>query len=256
MNSENPVSKFMFQIFSKKRFLVDLLAGFVDMHNHILPGIDDGAKSVQESIDLLKGFGEFGVSNFIATPHIMHNYYPNTPETIEKSLTLLKNDLLKQEMTNVAVTAAAEHMIDANFETLLEFDQVLPIRKNYLLIEMSYLQPAINFDNSVQKIASKRFFPILAHPERYVYLKSNSRKYRMYKEQGLLFQLNLLSLGEYYGKDVQKKAMRLVDEGLIDFLGSDIHNMNQLQNLREIKIGNKLAESLFPLIEKTIYNFY
>lgn len=256
MGSNDIVSKNMLQIFSKKRFLVDLLAGFVDMHNHILPGIDDGAKNVQESIALLKGFGEFGVSNFVATPHVMHNYYPNNPETIEKSLMLLKNELLKEGMADITISGAAEHMIDANFETILEEGQVLPIRKNYLLIEMSYLQPAINFDSSVQKIASKRFFPILAHPERYVYLKSGSKKYRNYKERGLLFQLNLLSLGEYYGKDVHKKALKLIEDGHIDFLGSDIHNMAQLQNLREIKIGNKLAESLFPLIEKTIYNFY
>ncbi len=246
----------MFQIFSKKRFLTDLLEGFVDMHNHILPGIDDGAKNVAESISIIKGFQEIGVQRFIATPHIMHNYYPNDSETITSSLVDLKNELLRQDMTNIAITAAAEHMIDSNFELILEQDATMPIKKNYLLIEMSYLQPSINFDTAIQKIATKRFFPILAHPERYVYLKAGSSKYKKYKKQGILFQLNLLSLGEFYGKDVQKKALKLIDEGLIDFLASDIHTMTQLQNLREIKISNKLAESLLPLIEKTIYNFY
>lgn len=246
----------MLQIFKKKRFLIDYLEGFVDIHNHILPGIDDGAKDVEESIALIKMFAELGVRNFIATPHIMHNYYPNNRETIGRSLDLLKNALLEKGMHDISISASAEHMIDSNFEVILEKGEVMPLKKNYLLIEMSYLQPSINFDTAVQKIASERFFPILAHPERYVYLKSGSSKYKKYKEQGLLFQLNLLSLGEYYGTEVQQKALKLIDQGLIDFLASDVHNLEQLQNLREITISRKLEESLFPLMEKTINNFY
>ncbi len=246
----------MFHFFSKKRFLVDLLEGFVDMHNHLLPGIDDGSKNVTESISLIKGFQEFGVKHFIATPHIMHNYHPNTAATIGDALTELKNELLSENLMDVAITAAAEHMVDANFETLLEENGVMPIKKNYILIEMSYLQPSINFDVAVQKIASKRLFPILAHPERYVYLKMGSSKFKRYKQQGLLFQLNLLSLGEHYGKDVQKKAFKLVEEGLIDFVASDVHHMGHLNSLKEIKVTYKMAENLLPLIEKTIYNFY
>lgn len=132
----------------------------------------------------------------------------------------------------------------------------MPIKKNYLLIEMSYLQPSINFDDAIQEIASERFFPILAHPERYVYLKSKSSKYRKYKEKGVLFQMNLLSLGDYYGKDVQRKAIKLIDEGYIDFLASDIHNMAQMQKLKEITISQKLVKSIFPLIDHTIQTFY
>ncbi len=246
----------MFQIFKKKKFLVDHLEGFVDMHNHILPGIDDGAKDVEESIALIKMFTEMGVHSFIATPHIMHNYYPNNRETIGDALNLLKNALLKHGLDHVSVSASAEHMVDSDFERLLETGEVMPLKKNYLLIEMSYLQPSINFDAAVQKIASERFFPILAHPERYVYLKARSSRYKKYKEQGLLFQLNLLSLGEYYGAEVQQKAFKLIDQGLVDFLASDVHNLAQLQNLREITISRKLEESLFPLMEKTINNFY
>ena len=105
----------MFGIFNKKKFLVDFLEGLVDIHNHILPGIDDGAKTVEESLELIKNFSDFGIRNFIATPHIMHNYYPNDANTINTSLTLLKNGLLMNEVKDVCVKAAAEHMIDANF---------------------------------------------------------------------------------------------------------------------------------------------
>ncbi|WP_411030387.1 tyrosine-protein phosphatase [Spongiimicrobium sp. 3-5] len=246
----------MFHIFSKKRFLVDYLDSFVDIHNHILPGIDDGAKTVEDSMALIRGFSSIGVHKFVATPHIMHNYYDNKPENIQKSLILLKNELLKNELKNVSVEASAEHMIDDNFEAILEKGEVMSLRKDYLLIEMSYLQPSINFDEAIQKIASKRYFPILAHPERYVYLHNNFAKYERYKRQGVLFQMNLLSLGEFYGKDVQKTAFQLLNHGLIDFVGSDVHNLRQLNHLKELTVTNKILKSLLPVIERTIYNFY
>ncbi|UWX56116.1 hypothetical protein NYZ99_07405 [Maribacter litopenaei] len=110
----------MFSFFTKKRYLIDHLEGFVDIHNHILPGIDDGAKSVEDSLALIKGFGEFGVTDFICTPHIMENYYPNTPETINNSLGLLQNALKMNELKRVHIQAAAEHMIDAGFENRLD----------------------------------------------------------------------------------------------------------------------------------------
>ncbi|MEJ1222372.1 tyrosine-protein phosphatase [Sediminicola sp. 1XM1-17] len=246
----------MFEFFSKKKFLVDYLENFVDMHNHILPGIDDGAKTVEESIALIRSFSEFGVKNFIATPHIMDNYYPNTSQSIHAALDELKKGLYDHDLKHVLFDVSAEHMIDANFETLLDSAEMMPLRKNYLLVEMSYLQPSINFDEAIQKIASKRFFPILAHPERYNFLHLKSSKFKKYKKKGILFQMNLLSLSEFYGKEVQKKALHLLDEGLIDFVASDVHNQNQIQSLKEIKLTNALLELVLPLIDRTIHTFY
>jgi protein-tyrosine phosphatase len=246
----------MFEFFIKKKFLVDYLENFVDMHNHILPGIDDGAKSVEESIELIKSFSEFGVQNFIGTPHIMDNYYPNTFKTIHVALEELKKGLFDYDLKHVSFDVAAEHMIDANFESLLDKSEMMPLRKNYLLVEMSYLQPSINFDEAIQKIASNRFFSILAHPERYNFLQLKSSKFKKYKKKGILFQMNLLSLGEFYGKDVQKKALHLLDEGLIDFVASDVHNMHQLQSLKEIKLTNNQLKLMLPLIDRTIQTFY
>lgn len=244
----------MISFFTRKKFLIDYLEGFVDIHNHILPGIDDGAKNVEESIALLKGFSEFGVTNFVATPHIMHNYYPNTPNTIAKALDELLVGIKKADLSTV-VTAAAEHMIDANFETILESGELMPLGKNYVLIEMSYLQPSINFDIAIQKLASERYFAILAHPERYVFMFNRLGKHAKYKKNGILYQMNLLSLSEYYGKDVQKMTLKLLDEGLYDFLASDVHNIFQLESLKDMKITKKLADTLRPLIDSTIYNF-
>ncbi|NJB70276.1 tyrosine-protein phosphatase YwqE [Saonia flava] len=246
----------MFHFFSKKIYLVDYLEGFIDIHNHILPGIDDGAKTVEESIALIKGFSEFGVKSFVATPHIMHNYYPNTPTTIENSLTALKNELLKNNMKDISIEASAEHMIDDNFETILEAREVMSIRKNYLLIEMSYLQPSINFDIAIQKIATARYFPIFAHPERYGYLHNDFEKYLKYKEQGIMFQMNLLSLSEYYGKEVQKTAFKLLENNLIDFIATDVHNIRQLNSLKDIKVSQKVLDKILYVMENTIQSFY
>jgi len=246
----------MFHIFSKKKFLVDYLQNFIDIHNHILPGIDDGAKNTQESIDLIRGFKEIGITNLVATPHIMHNFYPNTRETITSSLDQLTNELLANDLKDISIEAAAEHMIDDNFEELLERGEVMPMRKQYLLIEMSYLQPSINFDEATQCIMKKGFFPILAHPERYGYWHENRPKYSEYKKKGVQYQLNILSLSDYYGPEVQKMALNLLEHGFFDYIASDIHRAEQINYLKEIQIKASHLEDVLPIVHNTIKVFY
>jgi len=246
----------MFHIFGKQKFLVDYLQDFVDIHNHILPGIDDGAKTVKESVELIRGFGELGITNLVATPHIMNNLYQNTKETITASMDLLTNELITNDLKDISIEAAAEHMIDDNFEELLERDEVMPMRKSYLLVEMSYLQASINFDDAIIKTSSKQLFCILAHPERYNFLHAQMKKYNSYKKKGIQFQLNLLSLGEYYGSEVPKIGLKLLNEGLIDYVASDVHNLNQLNSIKNLTITNKTLKLLLPVIDNTIKTFY
>ncbi len=246
----------MFNWFLKKTYLVDSLGGFVDIHNHILPGIDDGAETVEASIALVKGFGEIGIQRFIATPHILNPLYPNTPETIAAAHRKLGSSLMDHGLTQVSVEAAAEHMIDDSFDALLEAGQVMPMRKSYLLVEMSYLQPSLNFDQAIIAITRKGLTPILAHPERYAYLHHQPEKYREYRQQGILFQLNLLSLDGYYGREVQKMAWKLVDEGHIDFVASDAHGLRHLEALKEIQLKTDGLQRIEPLIIQTIEAFY
>lgn len=245
----------MVSFFTKKKYLVDLLEGFIDIHNHILPGIDDGAKTVEDSMNIINGFAAFGVHDFIATPHIMHNYYDNTPTTIQNAMHVLQEALSAQNGRDVSVRVAAEHMIDSHFEQLLEEQKVMLLGREHLLIEMSYLQPPINFDEAVKAITNKWFFPILAHPERYNFLHSRRRKYAEFKEQNILFQLNMLSLGEYYGKEVSKIALKLLEEGMIDFIGSDVHHVEHINALKKVTISKKVVNRLIPVIEKTIETF-
>ena len=242
--------------FQKKRFLADYLEGLVDIHNHILPGIDDGAKTIEESLELIRAYEELGIRHFIATPHILPALYPNTSESIHNAHEKLMEALLEQRLTGVSIVPAAEHMIDDTFEDLLNQDGVLPLKGGYLLVEMSYLQPSLNFDEAIIQITKKGLTPVLAHPERYMYLHQTPGKYQEYRQKGILFQLNMLSLGPYYGKDVQKMAHQLLEDGMIDFIGTDTHSMKHLDAIREMQIKEKEADRLLPVIQNTITTFY
>jgi tyrosine-protein phosphatase YwqE len=247
----------MVEFFLKIKYLVDYLHGLVDIHNHILPGIDDGAKTVDESTELIQGFSEFGVTHFICTPHIMHHHYDNNPKTIKNANDSLQKGLKKKKMNGVSIKYAAEHMIDDNFENILEQKQVLGLSEHHLLIEMSYLQPAFNFDYAVDQIIGNNFFPVLAHPERYMYFHQKYGIYTKMKADGIQFQLNLLSLGQgSYGKEVQKMAERLLKDQMIDYVGSDVHNIRQLERLKEIRLKNGTLHRLLPVIQRTIETFY
>ena len=131
----------------------------------------------------------------------------------------------------------------------------MPLGDQYLLVEMSYLQASINFDEAISETKKKGYFPILAHPERYLYLHENYKKHKKYKKQGVLYQLNLLSLSKYYGKEVQEMAFGLLEKGLIDFVGSDVHNMGQLNNLKEVQVTEKMVNTLKPIIKNTNLTF-
>ncbi|NER11513.1 Tyrosine-protein phosphatase YwqE [Muriicola jejuensis] len=246
----------MFHIFSRKRFLVDALEGFVDIHNHILPGIDDGAKTVEDSIAMIREFESFGVTHFIATPHIMNDYYPNTPETIRSSYSKLRDELIAKKLDHITIGTAAEHMIDGHFEAILKKNEVMPLSEDYLLIEMSYLQASMNLEESIGHIASYGFFPVLAHPERYVYWHGRKSTYHKYRKDNVRFQMNLLSLSDYYGMDIKREAHRLLSAGIYDFVGSDVHNLRHLEALKNVQIVPRILDKVNPLIQNTIREFY
>ncbi|WBU88825.1 tyrosine-protein phosphatase [Cellulophaga omnivescoria] len=245
----------MFHFFSKKYFLVDYLEGYTDIHNHILPGIDDGAKTPEESLEILSGFKDFGVTKFICTPHIMSGYYPNTNKSITTSLASLHKELKTKNINDFTIDIAAEHMVDPYFEELIDTKEYMPLNNDYILIEMSFLQESINLKQAVQKLNKLPLSPILAHPERYAFVHNNFKKYTYYKELGTFFQLNLLSLCNYYGPDVHKAALKLLEKKMYHFIGSDVHNTRQLKVLKEIKLQRKTIELLKPVIENTHYNF-
>ena len=238
----------MLSIFQKKYFLVDFLEGFTDFHNHLLPGIDDGANSAEDSIAMIKKFNEFGVTNFVASPHVMGEFYPNTPETILPALEKVKKILPNGN----SIKAAGEYMMDQYLIDQLEKNIVLNVTENYVLVEMSYFQAPINLAEILFKIQNNNLKPILAHPERYAFYHDNSfEKYKDLKARGCDFQLNMLSLTPHYGTGIQKKAFQLLENGMIDFISSDAHRMEHLEKIGNIKLKKKQLNLLEPIIEKS-----
>jgi protein-tyrosine phosphatase len=227
-------------LFFKKRIpLTDFFTdSFVDIHSHLLPGIDDGAKDMGTSIALILKMASYGIKNLITTPHILGDVYPNTPEIIKSKLKEVKDELLKRNITGINIDAAAEYMMDEQFSAMIENDEeILTLKDNLVLVEMSYFSAPINLYDLLFKIQLKGYKPVLAHPERYNFYHTDFKSYYKLKQAGCLFQLNLLSLTDQYDKGVQKTSEKLLKENLYDFVGTDTHHQNHLELLP--KIGTK-----------------
>jgi protein-tyrosine phosphatase len=224
--------------FKKKIPLTDFFTdGFVDIHSHLLPGIDDGAKDMDTSIALLLKMASYGIKNFITTPHVLGSVYPNSSEVIKQKLAAVKKELEKREIKGISIQVAAEYMLDGEFSALLDQKDILVLKDNYILVEMSYFSAPINLYELLFKIQLKGYKPVLAHPERYNFYHTDFKSYYKLKQAGCLFQLNLLSLTDQYGKGVQKTSEKLLKENLYDFVGTDTHHQNHLELLP--KIGTK-----------------
>lgn len=246
----------MFSFFKKKVLLADAVKDLVDIHNHILPGIDDGAASLEDSLSLIRRFSEMGIKEFVATPHIMNDYYPNTPATIKEALEKVKAALPGSGLGEVKIRAAAEYMMDQSFLELLEEGELLTLADTYVLVEMSYFQAPINLNNILFQLQTKRYKPVLAHPERYVYYHSKGLgKYEELKSRGCNFQLNLLSVTGHYGRNIQKIAFELLENDMIDFVGTDTHQMRHLDKLSDSKIYEEQMNALQKPLKNTITTF-
>ncbi len=221
-----------FEIFRKKKTLADLSGLYTDMHSHLLPGIDDGSPDVETSIILIKGLMELGYKKFITTPHIMWDIYQNTHDTIKAAHTVLKNEL-KKEKIKVHVKAAAEYFLDDHFDQLLDHSTpLLTIHNNLVLIEFSFVNSPFDLKEKLFKMQVSGYQPVLAHPERYLYLKHNKELFDTLKDAGCLFQLNLLSLSNYYGKASNELAHYLIKKNYVDLLGTDLHHARHLDALK------------------------
>lgn len=244
----------MFSIFSSKKLLVSLLGEFTDIHNHILPGIDDGAKTPEDSLELLTHFKEIGITNLICTPHTMSDFHPNTPETILDARKRLLDFLSKQNQEDFKIRASSEYMMDNAFTDLLENKNILPLKDQFVLVEMSYLQPPVNLREILFKIGNAGFVPVLAHPERYAFYHSKYDTYTEFKSI-CKFQLNALSITGYYGSGIAKTALKLLNDGMFDFIGTDTHHMRHIENLKNAKYPGKYEQALERIISNTTATF-
>lgn len=226
----------------KKLDPIDLATLKLDLHSHLIPEIDDGSKSVEDSLNMLRRFKDLGFQKVITTPHVMSDFYRNTPEIINGGLEKVK-EALKANHIELEIEAAAEYYLDEYFVSLIEKGELLTLGKNYVLFELPFLAEPPNLSSVIFALQSNGYEPILAHPERYPYWYSNFEKYRELKERGVHLQLNILSLIGHYSPQTQKIAERLIDEELISFLGTDCHHEMHL-DLIEIARQKKYLHQL------------
>jgi protein-tyrosine phosphatase len=229
----------VFNLFKKKVPSIQDWNLTIDIHNHVLPGIDDGAKDATDSLFLIQGLHELGFRTIIPSPHIASGLYANTRESIADSLTSVQSESgIKQSV--------AEYMLDDFFYQ--ELDKGLMIypnqsEKKYVLVEFPYLALPLMWHEMVFEIRRKGYQPILAHPERYNYI-SREEQMDKFVNVGFEFQLNLLSLSGYYGKDVKLKADAYLKASYYRFAGTDLHHLNHLHALNAMKMDEKVSAKI------------
>ena len=220
----------MLKFFKKQRPAVQL-PFFVDLHSHLLPGLDDGVKSFEESIYILRALSKLGYKKVITTPHVMSDHYPNTRQSISMKFAELR-DVVEEEELEISLDVAAEYYLDENFmDQLSEGEELLTLHQNYVLFETSFLNKPTFLEEAIFKINSNGYIPVLAHPERYSYIISNPSYIKRLKNMNVLFQVNLLSIFGFYSSSVKKMALTLIKSGMVDFFGTDCHNAYQIDHL-------------------------
>jgi protein-tyrosine phosphatase len=236
----------MFGIFKKKKenstsSIFDVVT--TDMHSHILPGIDDGAQNVEESLALINVLYNKGIRKFICTPHIYKEMYNNTPEIIKAAYDSLiphVNKIYK----DVTIGFAAEYYMDDNFDDLLEKNEkLLTVWESHVLIEHGFVQVPPDVTTKIFNLQMAGYQPIYAHPERYEFFMQNKKGYHKLIDAGCIFQVNLLSLIGYYGKTAYELANYLVENKLVSLVGSDIHNDRHIAAFSQYQ-SNKLIDQL------------
>ncbi|MEB2783119.1 tyrosine-protein phosphatase [Algoriphagus persicinus] len=217
----------------------------VDMHSHLIPGIDDGSKTMEESLQLIKRLSGYGLRKIITTPHIMSEYYRNTPEIIKMGLEDLRR-AVKNEGISIEIEAAAEYYMDEIFlEKIKSGEEVLTFGDKYILVETGFINKPQMLLEIIFQLEMAGFKPILAHPERYQYLIADKGLLQDLTDRQILFQVNLLSLTGFYSKPVKDFGEMLVETGLVRFLGTDCHNLRYLdmmETLPKSKLFNKIKQ--------------
>lgn len=228
-----------FPFFSETQSLVD-----VDIHSHLIPGIDDGAKDMERSIELILSLKEMGYSKLITTPHVS-DMFTNSKEIILKGYRALKEELSNRKI-EIELEVAAEYYADENFEALLQKRDLLTFGKEkYLLFELSYFTPPQDLESLVYDIKIAGYTPVLAHPERYIYFHDDLSRYKNIKSMGVLFQINLNSMVNYYSTEVTRTVKQLILNGMVDFIGSDVHHRRHVKFLKK-----SFSESLYKKLFK------
>ncbi|MFV5693005.1 tyrosine-protein phosphatase [Flavobacterium sp. LT1R49] len=243
----------MLTFFKSKYYLKDLIPNdYIDIHNHLLPGIDDGAKTVAETTILIARMKEINIAGAIATPHTYKGYWNNRASSIKNAY---DNATEINSNTSFLKGYASEYMLDATLIERINKETLLYIQNPYILVELPLFNNPIDLYEMLFELKSKEYKIIIAHPERYLYFHNDFRKFNKLKASGVYFQLNLLSLTGYYGKEIQKIAETLLENDMYDFTGTDIHNEKHIDELIKKPILFSKKNKIGDLLQKnTVFN--
>lgn len=230
----------------KQEVLEDLDLSWLgaDMHSHLIPGIDDGSKSMEESLGLLKSLEEYGLKKVITTPHIMSEYYRNTPEIIRLGLEDLRK-AAKQENISLEIEAAAEYYMDEIFLDKVKVgEELLTFGDKYILVETGFINKPQMLLDIIFNLEMAGYQPVFAHPERYQYLIADKKLQEDLIDRKLIFQVNLLSLTGFYSKQVKDFSEMLIERGVVSFLGTDCHNSRYIDMLGTLPKNQKMYQKI------------
>ncbi|MFH2096513.1 MAG: CpsB/CapC family capsule biosynthesis tyrosine phosphatase [Bacteroidota bacterium] len=213
-----------------------------DVHSHILPGLDDGAQTLDESVQCVKALMDIGFRKLIMTPHINLDYFYNTEDDIRKCLVLLQDEINRLGL-NVETEAAGEYYLDYNFRQKIDAGSLLTFGSKYVLFELSYLNPSDFIYEVIFQLQTSGYKPVLAHPERYAYWHSSFDTYKELRDRGVLFQMNVVSLTGAYSAEARRISEKLIQNEMVDFIGSDLHNLNFAAAMK-FMLSNKYLRKL------------
>ena len=216
----------------------------VDMHCHLIPKVDDGSKCTEESIECLNTLSAVGYKKVIITPHFQYPRFPNKEDDIVNRYNELKKQAQDAGVEIEIAGIGGEYRIDSGFAQRLEKPQFLRVAGKYVLVEYSLHQQMMGSDELIFDLQMKGYEVILAHPERYPYLNVQGMRMEQLKNQGVFFQINVLSLGGFYGEEAKRKAYEMLDLGWVEFMGTDTHNTMYAQALSDLSRDRKIEKVL------------
>ena len=220
----------MFNFFSRGSKQPQKLFFETEMHCHLIPGVDDGQATPEGGATLVEKEVKWGIKRIFFTPHITQDTFENSQQAIASAFHLLKTEVDARGI-DVWLDYSAEHRLDPMFKSLIDSGNIKPFPNNYLLVENPFIQEAWNFDSTLFELIMKGYNPILAHPERYQYYHNHPDRYKQIHAAGTKFQINLLSLSGFYGKDIKRVAEMLIELNLVDFVGTDMHNERHCESI-------------------------